>query len=103
MPRSAGWWFLHEELEVLVRRGRARGGVLTQDDVLDVVTVELTPDVLARLVTSLALAGVTVEEPDDDPLAEDEALVLDEAPRRATATQVAVESVLRKRTMRIDA
>ena len=42
-----------EELEVLARRGRSRGGVLTQDDVLDVVTIELTPDVLSRLVTSL--------------------------------------------------
>jgi RNA polymerase primary sigma factor len=89
-----------EELEVLVRRARARGGVLTQDEVLDVVTVELTTDVLARLVTSLALAGVTVEEPDDDPLAEDEALVLEEAPA-GNGEQVVVESVLRKRTMRI--
>jgi RNA polymerase primary sigma factor len=74
--------------------------VLTQDEVLDVVTVELTTDVLARLVTSLALAGVTVEEPDDDPLAEDEALVLEEAPA-GNGEQVVVESVLRKRTMRI--
>ena len=31
-----------EELESLVRRGRSRGGVLTQDDVLAVITVELT-------------------------------------------------------------
>src|SRR6476661_1507217 len=56
------------ELESLVRRGRARGGVLTQDDVLEIITVELTPDALAALVTSLALAGVTVEEPDDETL-----------------------------------
>jgi RNA polymerase primary sigma factor len=89
-----------EELAVLVRRGRARGGVLTQDEVLDVVTVELTTDVLARLVTSLALAGVTVEEPDEDPMAEDEALVLEEAPA-GNGEQAATESVLRKRTMRI--
>jgi RNA polymerase primary sigma factor len=91
-----------EELEILVRRGRTRGGVLTQDQVLDVVTIELTPDVLSRLVTSLALAGVTVEEPDDDPMAPDEALVLDvplEVP--GDNGEKAPESVLRKRTMRI--
>ena len=57
-----------EELESLVRRGRSRGGVLTQDDVLAVITVELTPETIAALVTSLALAGVTVEEPDDETL-----------------------------------
>ena len=57
-----------EELESLVRRGRSRGGVLTQDDVLAVITVELTPDAIAALVTSLALEGVTVEEPDDETL-----------------------------------
>jgi RNA polymerase primary sigma factor len=90
----------NEELEVLVRKGRARGGVLTQDEVLDVVTVELTADVLARLVTSLALAGVTVEEPDDDPMAPDEALVVEE-PVPPGNGEKAVESVLRKRTMRI--
>ncbi len=73
--------------------------MLTQDEVLDVVTVELTPDVLARLVTSLAMAGITVEEPDDDPMAEDEALVLQETP--AGNGEKVVESVLRKRTMRI--
>jgi len=87
-----------EELELLVRKGRARGGVLTQDEVLDVVTVELTTDVLARLVTSLAVNGVTVEEPDEDPMAEDEALVLHEP---AASGEQVVESVLRKRTMRI--
>jgi RNA polymerase primary sigma factor len=95
-----------EELEILVRRGRTRGGVLTQDQVLDVVTIELTPDVLSRLVTSLALAGVTVEEPDDDPMAPDEALVLEvplDEPLEAPGDngEKAVESVLRKRTMRI--
>jgi RNA polymerase primary sigma factor len=88
-----------EELEVLVRKGRARGGVLTQDEVLDVVTVELRPGVLARLVTSLAMAGITVEEPDEDPMAEDEALVIQEAP--AGNGDAVVASVLRKRTMRI--
>jgi RNA polymerase primary sigma factor len=95
-----------EELEILVRRGRTRGGVLTQDQVLDVVTIELTPDVLSRLVTSLALAGVTVEEPDDDPMAPDEALVLDvplDVPLEVPGDngEKAPESVLRKRTMRI--
>src|SRR5581483_9895328 len=64
-----------EELESLVRRGRSRGGVLTQDDVLSVITVELTPDALAQLVTSLALSGVTVEEPDDDTLVAPDVLV----------------------------
>ena len=38
-----------EELESLVRRGRSRGGVLTQDDVLEVITVELTPDAIAAI------------------------------------------------------
>jgi len=88
-----------EELELLVRNGRARGGVLTQDEVLDVVKVELTADVLARLVTSLEGNGVTVQEPDEDPMAEDEALVLQGAP--AAEGEQVVESVLRKRTMRI--
>ncbi|MGQ0618010.1 MAG: RNA polymerase sigma factor RpoD [Acidimicrobiia bacterium] len=55
------------ELEVLVRRGRTRGGALSQDDVLAVVTAELTPDLLAELVTRLALAGIVVEEPDELP------------------------------------
>jgi RNA polymerase primary sigma factor len=67
-----------EELEVLVRKGRSRRGVLTQDDVLDVVSVDLTPDVLSNLVTALALAGVSVEEPDDDPLSVHETLVIEE-------------------------
>jgi RNA polymerase primary sigma factor len=56
------------ELESLVRLGRSRGGVVTQDDVLAVITVELTPEAIAALVTSLALAGVAVEEPDDETL-----------------------------------
>jgi len=88
-----------EELEVLVRRGRSRGGVLTQDDVLDVVTIELTPDVLSRLVTSLALAGVTVEEPDEDPLSVHETLVIEEAP--AGNGEKVAQSVLRKRNVRL--
>ena len=73
-----------EELESLVRRGRSRGGVLTQDDVLAVITVELTPETIAALVTSLALQGVTVEEPDDETLVghvavEGDALLIEEA------------------------
>jgi RNA polymerase primary sigma factor len=89
-----------QELEVLVRRGRSRGGVLTQDEVLDVVTVELTTDVLSRLVTSLALAGITVEEPDEDPLAVHESLVIEE-PATNNGDKAAAESVLRKRNLRI--
>ncbi len=69
-----------KELEVLVRKGRSRGGVLTQDDVLDAVSVDLTPDVLSYLVNALALAGVSVEEPDDDPLSVHETLVIEEPP-----------------------
>jgi RNA polymerase primary sigma factor len=91
----------NEELELLVRKGRSRGGVLTQDDVLDVVTVELTADVLSRLVTSLALAGVTVEEPDDDPLTVHETLVIEEPDPAAANGDKSSESVLRKRNMRI--
>src|SRR5262245_60814310 len=86
-----------EELELLVRKGRSRGGVLTQDDVLDVVTVELTADVLSRLVTSLALAGVTVEEPDDDPLTVHETLVIEEPDPASANGDKSSESVLRKR------
>jgi RNA polymerase primary sigma factor len=58
------------ELQLLAQKGRSQRGVLTQDDVLEVITVELTPDALAALVTSLALAGVTVEEPDDELIVE---------------------------------
>src|SRR5437870_9652291 len=88
-----------EELESLVRRGRSRGGVLTQDDVLEVITVELTPDALAALVTSLAVAGVTVEEPDDETLVghvdvESDAALIEEADR-------ASQSVLRRRSGRL--
>ncbi len=87
------------ELESLVRRGRSRGGVLTQDDVLEVITVELTPDALAALVTSLAVAGVTVEEPDDETLVghvdvESDAALIEEADR-------ASQSVLRRRSGRL--
>src|SRR3954451_12709877 len=88
-----------EELESLKRRGRARGGVLTQDDVLEVITVELTPDALAALVTSLALAGVTVEEPDDETLVghvevESVAVMIEEADKTS-------QSVLRRRPGRL--
>jgi RNA polymerase primary sigma factor len=87
------------ELEALVVRGRARGGVLTQDDVLAVVTVELTPDALATLVTSLAMAGVTVEEPDDEnlaaqPVVEKDAELIEEGDN-------ATRSVLRNRPGRL--
>jgi RNA polymerase primary sigma factor len=72
---------------------------LTQDDVLEVITVELTPDALAGLVTSLALAGVTVEEPDDETLVghvevESDAALIEEADR-------ASQSVLRRRPGRL--
>jgi RNA polymerase primary sigma factor len=90
------------ELEVLVRRGRSRGGVLTQDDVLDVVTIDLTVDVLARLVTTLALSGITVEEPDDEPVDLHDPIVVDDtAESVAAADEKAPESVLRKRTIRL--
>ena len=87
------------ELESLVRRGRSRGGVLTQDDVLAVITVELTPDALAALVTSLALSGVAVEEPDDETLVghvevDTDAALIEEADR-------ASQSVLRRRPGRL--
>jgi RNA polymerase primary sigma factor len=88
-----------EELESLVRRGRSRGGVLTQDDVLAVITVELTPDAIAALVTSLALQGVTVEEPDDETLVghvavEGDAILIEEADN-------VTRSVLRNRPGRL--
>jgi len=89
------------ELEALVRLGRSRGSILTQDDVLDVVSVELTPEVLAQLVTRLAIAGITVEEPDEDPLEDHEATVeevaaadtatADAAPARRRASRLAVD------------
>src|SRR4051812_15054529 len=87
------------ELESLVRRGRTRGGVLTQDDVLEIVTIELTPDALALLVTSLALAGVTVEEPDDETLVghvavDGDAAIIEEGDK-------ATRSVLRNRPGRL--
>ncbi len=56
----------------------------------------------SRLVTSLALAGITVEEPDDDPLGR----ARDAGDRRACSPSTASkapESVLRKRNLRIDA
>src|SRR5882762_4769267 len=88
-----------EELLRLVTRGKTRGGVLTQDDVLEVVTVELTPDAIAALVTSLALAGVTVEEPDDETIVghvavEGDAELIEEGDR-------ATRSVLRNRPGRL--
>jgi RNA polymerase primary sigma factor len=88
-----------EELESLVRRGRSRGGVLTQDDVLAVITVELTPEAIAALVTSLALAGITVEEPDDETLVghvpvESEVLLIEEVDN-------VTRSVLRNRPGRL--
>ena len=87
-----------DEIELLVLKGRARGGVLTQDDVLAVVTAELTPDALAQLVTKLAAAGVTVEEPDDPPVELTESaeivVVIDEE-------ETPSGSVLRRRAIRI--
>ncbi len=52
------------ELHVLTERGKPKG-FLTQDDVLDVLSVELTADVLTALVDHLALKGIRVEEPDE--------------------------------------
>jgi RNA polymerase primary sigma factor len=87
------------ELEALVRLGRSRGGVVTQDDVLAVITVELTPEAIAALVTSLALAGVAVEEPDDETLVghvavEGDLEMIEEADRTS-------QSVLRHRPGRL--
>ena len=87
------------ELQQLVQVGRSRGGVLTQDDVLAVITVELTPDALAALVTSLAMSGVTVEEPDDETIVghvavEGDAALIEEADK-------ATRSVLRHRPGRL--
>ncbi len=104
-----------EELESLKRRGRTRGGVLTQDDVLDVVSVELTPDVLQHLVLSLAMEGITVEEPDErphepgdplpvDPIATIEPAVEPERPQQDDAPGDGnPASVLRKRVGRLTA
>ncbi|HEY2815106.1 MAG TPA: RNA polymerase sigma factor RpoD [Acidimicrobiales bacterium] len=105
------------ELELLVRRGRSRGGLLTQDDVLDVVTVDLTTDVLTRIVTALAMAGITVEEPDETPIEVADHVVADLAPQPGAGAaadghgagdgdgdgEKAPESVLRKRTLRFTA
>jgi RNA polymerase primary sigma factor len=78
------------ELESLVRRGRSRGGVLTQDDVLEVITVELTPDAIAVLVTSLALAETLIGHVE----VESDAALIEEADR-------ASKSVLRRRPGRL--
>ena len=88
-----------DEIELLVLKGRSRGGVLTQDDVLAVITAELTPDALAQLVTTLAASGVTVEEPDDPPVElteEAEVVVVD-----LDAEESPSGSVLRRRPIRI--
>ena len=60
-----------EVLARLVEVGKSRGGVLTQEAVLEVVTIELTPDVLQHLVNHLAVRGVVVEEPDEVPIVPD--------------------------------
>ena len=88
----------HNDIDLLVVKGRSRGGVLTQDDVLAVVTVELTPDALAQLVTTLAAAGVTVEEPDDPPVILSAG---DELPDFELDEEAAPKSVLRQRPVRI--
>jgi RNA polymerase primary sigma factor len=88
----------HNDIDLLVVKGRSRGGVLTQDDVLAVVTVELTPDALAQLVTALAAAGVTVEEPDDPPVI---LSMDDELPDFDLEEETAPKSVLRHRPVRI--
>jgi RNA polymerase primary sigma factor len=89
----------HDDIDLLVVKGRSRGGVLTQDDVLAVITVELTPDALAQLVTTLAAAGVIVEEPDDPPV------IIATGDRLADIDleedDAAPKSVLRRRPVRI--
>ena len=89
----------HTDIDLLVVKGRSRGGVLTQDDVLAVVTVELTPDALAQLVTALAAAGVTVEEPDDPPVIISTGDVL--ADLDLEQEEAPPKSVLRQRPVRI--
>jgi len=89
----------HDDIDLLVVKGRSRGGVLTQDDVLAVITVDLTPDALAQLVTTLAAAGVIVEEPDDPPViiaAGDGLADID-----LEEDDAAPKSVLRRRPVRI--
>jgi RNA polymerase primary sigma factor len=87
-----------EQLGLLVLKGRSRGGLLTQDDVLAVVTAELTPDALAELVTALAVAGITVEEPDDPPVIIPE---VDDPVIELEEENAAPRSVLRQRAVRI--
>src|SRR5437879_1418597 len=67
-----------DELVRLVEMGKARSGVLTQEAVLEVLTIELTPDVLQQLVNHLAVRGVVVEEPDE----------VEVVPERVTLAQV---------------
>src|SRR5262249_19958645 len=94
---------------LLVQRGHTRGGVVTQDDVVEIVSVDLTPDVLADLVTALALQGIIVEEPDDEPLETAHLTVPDEPAVPAQPVAVETESadgeapasVLRKRPPRV--
>jgi RNA polymerase primary sigma factor len=92
-----------QEIDLLVQRGRSRGGVLTQDDVLAVITAELTPDVLAHIVTSLAVAGVTVEEPDEVLPALIPAVTLADVLAIEEADEGVPHSVLRHRPIRLSA
>src|SRR3954447_20473709 len=92
-----------QEIELLVQRGRSRGGVLTQDDVLSVITAELTADVLAQTVTSLALAGITVEEPDEVLPAAIPAVTLADVLAIEEADESVRHSVLRHRSVRLSA
>src|SRR4051812_25110578 len=92
-----------QEIELLVQRGRSRGGVLTQDDVLSVITAELTADVLAQTVTSLALAGITVEEPDEVLPAAIPAVTLADVLAIEEADESVRHSVLRQRSIRLSA
>ncbi|MEY2436539.1 MAG: polymerase primary sigma factor [Acidimicrobiaceae bacterium] len=92
-----------QEIDLLVQRGRSRGGVLTQDDVLAVITAELTADVLAQMVTSLALAGITVEEPDEVVPASIPAVTLADVLAIEEADEGIPHSVLRHRPIRLNA
>jgi RNA polymerase primary sigma factor len=88
------------ELASLVERGRARGGVLTQDDVLDVLSVELTADVLQQLVNHLAVRGVSVEEPDELPTVV-EAVTLATVIDGEADVEVPRRTALRRRAVRL--
>src|SRR5258706_15661638 len=89
-----------EVLARLVEAGKARGGVLTQEAVLDVLTVELTPDVLQQLVNHLAVRGVVVEEPDEVPVVP-ERVTLAQVVDGETEIEPIISTALRRRAVRL--